>query len=449
VAKQRPRRDPGTPLFLPPSVAALLGDESDALLAALTEESPVSIRYNPLKPFGPVGQRVPWCERGRYLHERPVFTLDPLLHAGTYYVQEASSTLLEQAFKRTGLSDQAILALDLCAAPGGKSTHLASLLNGGSLLVCNEVVAARRDALSENLWKHGFPNTMISGNAPEDFGKLPDSFGLVLVDAPCSGEGMFRKDPFAREQWNEKLVASCARTQSDILRHAWATVRPGGWLIYSTCTWERSENEEQVLDLVRQGAEYTPIPMADAWGVVATDLGYRCYPHRVKGEGFFIALLRKPGAFTPYSWVPRNGRTRAEVTAWLNQPEAWDIIEDRDVLFASPAQWSGTMEKLLNTLRLTSPGIPVAERKGAIWRPHPALALNRLLDQNAFPDVALREDQALTFLRGETALPLGSNAEGGPGVRLMRYAGLPLGWMHAAGDRWNNGWPKPWRIRMR
>ena len=449
MAKHRPRRAQGIPLSLPPSVEALLDGESDALLRALALESPVSIRFNPWKPFGPTGARVPWCEQGRYLAERPVFTLDPLLHAGTYYVQEASSMLLEQALKVTGLGDQAILALDMCAAPGGKSTHLVSLLNSGSLLVCTEVVPARRDTLSENLWKQGFSNTLIAGSEPAAFGDLGERFDLVLVDAPCSGEGMFRKDAFARQQWNEKLVASCARTQRDILRHAWATVRPGGWLVYSTCTWERSENEEQVHDLIRQGAIYTPIPMADEWGIVETYACYRCYPHRVKGEGLFISLLRKPGTSAPHVWFPRPGRIPTEVTGWLTPSDMVDVVEYSDLLFASPAPWSVTIGALQSTLHLASPGVPIAERKGDTWRPHPALALNRFLEQSAFPDVALNLEQALSYLRGETALSLGSNGKDGTGVRLMRYAGLPLGWMHAAGDRWNNGWPKAWRIRMR
>lgn len=449
MAKQRPRRDPGTPLSLPSSVSALLGDESTALLAALAGEGPISIRLNPCKQASISGDPVPWCANGRYLPERPSFTLDPLLHAGAYYVQEASSMLLEQAFSATGLGKHDLLALDLCAAPGGKSTHLVSLASEGSLLVSNEVVTARRDALMENLWKHGAKNTVVTGSAASDFSKLPGTFDLVLVDAPCSGEGMFRKDPFARQQWNERLVSTCARTQRDILPHAWTAVRPGGYLIYSTCTWERSENEEQVLELLRNGAEFTPIPMAEDWGVVATDAGYRCYPHRVRGEGLFIALLRKPGEFAPYPRSVLAGEHLTDVAEWLDKPEASTILEERDNLFATPAHWSHTLERLRVTLRMGSPGIPIAERKGDGWRPHPALALNELLRPGAFPALDLDRQQALTYLRGETTLPLGSNAPDAPGVRLMRYAGLPLGWMHAAGDRWNNGWPKPWRIRMR
>ncbi len=449
MAKHRPRRDPGTPLTLPPSVVALLGDESADLLEALSGESPVSIRLNPQKPSSISGAPVPWCTCGRYLAERPSFTLDPFLHAGAYYVQEASSMLLEQAFLRTGFAESDILALDLCAAPGGKSTHLASLLSRGSLLVSNEVTPERQGALKENLWKHGRANTVITGSSPSAFNALGNTFDLVLVDAPCSGEGMFRKDPFARQQWNERLVNTCARTQQNILQDAWATVRPGGWLIYSTCTWERAENEEQILALVRHGAEFTPIPMPEEWGVVPSDAGYRCYPHRVMGEGFFITLLRKPGERIAHTAEKPHPRMLQEIGRWLREPDASIVREQDSTIYASPARWAATLDMLHASLRVLSPGIPIAERKGHQWRPHAALALNELLALGAFRAVDVDKEQALTFLRGETASPPGSNVEGATGVRLVRYVGLPLGWLHAAGDRWNNGWPKPWRIRMR
>jgi len=430
-------------------VEQLLGDEAPALLKALSAESPVSIRLNPFKPTPVAGEEVPWCADGRYLMERPSFTLDPLFHAGAYYVQEASSMLIEQAFLATGLKGRDSLALDLCAAPGGKSTHLASLLTSGSLLVCNEAVPARRGPLMENLWKQGRGNNLVTGSPPSHFGRLEGLFDLILVDAPCSGEGMFRKDPFARQQWSEGLVRSCAATQREILHHAWHALSPGGWLIYSTCTWERMENEEQVLRLVAEGAEHIPLAVPAEWGMLASDLGLRCYPHLVKGEGLFVALLRKPGQLDEPA-IPKaapDGWT--EVRQWLCEQGTLALCEQEDVLYASAARWSAVLERLKTALKVMAPGIPVAERKGAGWRPHAALALNELLAPNAFGAADLPREQALTFLRGETALVLGSNAADPTGVRLVRYEGLPLGWMHAAGDRWNNGWPKAWRIRMR
>lgn len=449
MAKQRTRHPAPQALILPPSVARSLGDEAGTLLDALGDEAPVSIRLNPLKPAGIGGERVPWCEQGRYLPERPSFTLDPLLHAGAYYVQEASSMLVEQAFLATGLKDRDSLVLDLCAAPGGKSTHLASLLSQGSLLVCNETVPARRGPLMENLWKQGRRNAVVTGGTVEDLAGLQGLFDLILVDAPCSGEGMFRKDPFARRQWNEGLVRSCATIQRDILDNAWQALSPGGWLIYSTCTWERAENEEQMFRLMTSGAEPVQLVLPDEWGIVTSDVGHRCYPHRVRGEGFFMALLRKPGQLGARSLSGAAEEDGSEVREWLTGANSITLREHEQTLYASACAWSSLIDKLSANVKVLSPGTPVAERKGGTWRPGAALALSGYLAASIFGTIDLSLDEALTFLRGETALPLGSNGGDQGGVRLVRYAGLPLGWMHAAGDRWNNGWPKPWRIRMR
>ncbi len=449
MAKRSSRPHSSVPLSLPPSVASTLGDDAPALLHALGGPSPISIRLNPFKPIETRGESVPWCTNGRYLAERPVFTLDPLFHAGCYYVQEASSMLLEQAFLQGGLQHHDLLALDLCAAPGGKSTHLASLLSPGSFLVCNEPVHARQAALCENLWKHGRPSVAITGADPIRLEALNSFFDLILVDAPCSGEGMFRKDPFAREQWNEGLVGACARTQHRILDHAWRALAPGGVLIYSTCTWERSENEEQVIKLVNRGGEWQRLKLDPAWGVETTDAGHRCYPHRVQGEGFFISVVRKPGLHALRS--PHHPTEKEELAEWLRPNEQLTLVETEGVRYAVPVRWSASMRIIADHLRIVAPGQPHSERKGERWRPHASLALSTALDPTSIPaqDVDLME--ALAFLRGElpSAASGRSNGSSGERVQLVRYAGHPLGWLHAAGDRWNNGWPAAWRIRMR
>jgi 16S rRNA C967 or C1407 C5-methylase (RsmB/RsmF family) len=255
------RRDPELPAELRTTLADLIGDEVAQLENALRMAPPTSIRIDPLKGFDPGGASVPWCSTGRYLEERPAFTFDPLFHAGTYYVQEASSMFLEQALLAAGLLKDDILAIDLCAAPGGKSTHLRSLLTPGSLLVANEIDRQRLPALQENLWKWGGPNVVITGSPTRDLNALPDHFDLILVDAPCSGEGMFRKDPFAREQWTPDLVQQCAAMQQSIVHDAWHALAPGGVLIYSTCTWEPAENELQLVPLLEQGADNDPDPV--------------------------------------------------------------------------------------------------------------------------------------------------------------------------------------------
>lgn len=443
------QRDPEVPLMpaaLRERLLPLLGDEVHALEKALDTPSPVSIRLNPFKRSSPDAVQVPWCANGRYLDERPAFTFDPLLHAGAYYVQEAASMLLEQAVIASGVRERDILALDLCAAPGGKSTHLISLLTEGSLLVANEPDGARRHVLAENMWKHGAGNVVMTGSGPSALTSLPSFFDLTLVDAPCSGEGMFRKDAFARRQWSPALVAACAATQREIVAHAWEALTPGGTLIYSTCTWEPEENEAQLLPLLAQGGACLELPLVQEWGVVRSDvggaIGYRCYPHRVKGEGFFIAAVRKAdGARSRVHGTERPGKD-VTVPAWIGPGSDMAILEHHDVLHAVPRVWSSHVEMILKAMRTHAPGIPFSERKGDTWVPHAAAALSRWLDRSVFPEIALDGAQAIAYLRGG-ATP----ATGARGTALVTHQGLPLGWVHGAGGRWNNRWPAPWRIR--
>jgi len=381
---------------------------------------------------------------GRYLAERPVFTLDPLLHAGCYYVQEAASMLLEQAVQACGPWSARTVALDLCAAPGGKSTHLAALLPKEALLISNEPVRARQGALLENNWKWGRTGTVITGSDPSAFLSLGAIADLIVVDAPCSGEGMFRKEPFARTQWNDGLVEQCALQQRTILDAAWELLRPGGTLIYSTCTWEGRENEQQVERLLQRGAAFVAPPIDPAWGVVAGDKGYRCYPHRVKGEGFFLAALRKPGERVPNAQRPNTASVPEELQPWCEASEHYASIVHQEVHHVHPVHAHSLVQSLLNTVHVLAPGTPLAERKGSELRPHAAWALADALRRDAFPQLDLDREQALRYLRGEAL-----NAEGATGVSLVTHAGRPLGWVQGAGRRWNNRWPAPWRIRMR
>jgi len=439
---------PAPPLALPPHVAGLLGEEADALLEALRQPSPVSIRRNPAKPADTAGEPVPWCLHGRYLEQRPVFTLDPLLHAGAYYVQEAASMLLEQALTACGPLPPNAVALDLCAAPGGKATHLAGWLPPDALLIANEPVRQRQGALAENIWKWGRADVVLTGAEPQALAPLGAFCHLVVVDAPCSGEGMFRKDPHARSQWGPNLVATCAARQNTILEHAWEVLLPGGHLIYSTCTWETVENEDQVQRLVDRGAEYVPVPVDPAWGVVASGPGLRCYPHRMRGEGFFLAALRKPGDQGAEAAYVKGKRAGSELQplaqGWLNEPSRWAGIQGQEVLHALDHRWLRLVETLAVHLPMLNPGLPVAMRKGGKWLPHPALALSTALRADAFTVLDLPLEEALRYLRGE-ALP----ASGAEGTALVRFKGLGLGWVNGAGNRWNNLWPAPWRIRMR
>ncbi|MEO8069227.1 MAG: hypothetical protein ABI599_16125 [Flavobacteriales bacterium] len=441
------------PLLKPDLRAALhrsMGADLGMFEHALEQPPPVSIRLNASKPTGDQGEPVPWCATGRYLTERPVFTLDPCFHAGAYYVQESSSMILEPVFKATGLSGKRMVALDLCAAPGGKSTHLRSLMSDDSLLVCNEVEPKRAHVLQENLWKWGHPNVVVCNAQPDRFTHLQEAFDLILVDAPCSGEGLIRKDAYAMEQWTPALVRECELRQQRIIDTIWPTLRPGGFLIYSTCTYEACENEEQIERILSDhDAEHVAISGLEELGPVRgkNGIGLRCLPHLVRGEGQFMALLRKEGEWNERTAVNATHAPKPvddPVLPLLVRPDELDFRLRREVWFAAPASHSAFIDRLVHATDPIAPGVPVAEGKAKQWRPHPALALSRLLDTSSVPVIPLNTQDALRYLRGEAL-----RASQATGFALMTLSGLAAGWAKGAGNRWNNHWPDPWRIRMR
>lgn len=470
------------PLAFIENAGRLLGEtEAGRLLAALRGQPVVSIRINHLKCRqvpGAVARlaRVPWCDSGYYLEQRPAFTFDPLLHAGCYYVQEASSMFLEQAVRRYLPSEAAVAALDLCAAPGGKSTHLCSLLPQGSLLVANEVVRNRAQVLAENLAKWGCPGVIVSNNDPADFTRLDGCFDLVLVDAPCSGEGMFRKDPASIAEWSEANVDLCQQRQRKILEDIWPCLKPGGILIYSTCTYNLKENEENV-DWIREhlGGECLPLEVPEEWQVTGNLLPggdfpvYRFMPHHTQGEGFFLAVLRKTagGAADGGGGEAAGGRCKlrrqknkervktrpslfskeqlAKARSWLVSPDDYEwTVGDDGVLLALPCVWKDLYATLAGTLRLLSAGVAVAQAKGRELSPCHALAMCTALADDAFPTVQLTYGQAVAYLRKEAViLP----DEAPRGFVRIAYQGFSLGFVKNVGNRANNLYPQAWRIR--
>ena len=435
-----------------------LGSQFDNFLQALAGETPVSIRLNRHKkkqslPY----ERVPWAKDGYYLPERPLFALDPLWHAGAYYVQEASSMFLEQAIKQHISEDRPLLALDLCGAPGGKSTHLSSLLPDGSLLVSNEVIRSRSNILAENIQKWGLGNTIVCNNDPQHFSRLDSLFDLMVVDAPCSGEGLFRRDPAAQDEWSPANVQLCTERQRRILMDVWPALKPGGLLVYSTCTYNLQENEENLDWLSKQEAfKSLPLQVPEAWGIEETQLngirGYRFYPHKLRGEGFFMAVLQKEQRVT-------TGRTpkvrKAKLTApakalvpelqhWLLDGQHWDILQEGSLLVAYPKEWIQEVQLLHEQLRVIYGGIQLAEPKGKSLIPQPALALSTYLNPTAFPAAEVSLQTALEFLHKADIMP-----EGAPdGWVLVCYRGTGLGWLKMMKNRSNNYWPTYWRLRM-
>ncbi len=432
-----------------------LGAELPAFLEAMAAPPPVSIRWNSYKKINWEEnlEGVKWYNNGVYLPERPSFTLDPRFHGGAYYVQEASSMLIAAAVGQ--LIDSAagpLRALDLCAAPGGKSTLLADVLPEGSFLLCNEVIRQRYQVLQYNLAKWGSAHTHLSQHDSADFGGLEGFFDLVLLDAPCSGEGMFRKDPGAIGEWSPEQVAHNAARQRRIIAAAAPLLRPGGILLYSTCTYNDAENSDNVAWMCKElDMEFVPLDFPADWQIAARPMGYQCYPHRVRGEGLFLAGLRRSGG------QPHQGKARgykkltplpkaqqAILNAWLANPDqyAYWTTPDGTVRAVLAAQLTDS-QLVDNALKNWATGFEVGEIKGKDFIPSPALAFSRALSPQ-ISQAPLDAAEAMRFLRKED-LRLSPIPQG---IRLATYESLGLGWFKGLPNRINNYYPVNWRVMM-
>ena len=436
----------------------LLPSEVQQLCQALESTPVTSIRLNDkidYLTFDADTDEVPWHEEGYYLSQRPQFTLDPLFHAGCYYVQEASSMFVECVLEQYVARDSVVL--DLCAAPGGKSTLISQYLGNQGLLVSNEVVRQRVFILSENIQKWGNGNTVVTHNQAAEFGqRLPGVFDCMLVDAPCSGEGMFRKDEEAISEWSEENVDACVARQRKILQDAWDALRPGGVLIYSTCTFNPWENEENATWIAEElGAEVLEVAIDPSWGIVAANPGYHFYPHKTRGEGFYLCALRKKDrgnqTVRPLNQrLPKYKATTAQpvegrevMRSWLQHPDQWVMRQQDRFVFAYPAKYKEFIELLNKQFICISTGFGLGEIRGKAFVPQHALAMTKDMRKEAFVQIELSLEQALSYLRTEalvlTDVPVG--------VLLITYQQVPLGFVKSVGNRCNNLYPKEWRIR--
>ncbi|MBS1512494.1 MAG: RNA methyltransferase [Bacteroidetes bacterium] len=422
----------------------------------------VSVRVNPAKMKESAGElfpgidvKIPWSSDGWYLKERPLFTTDPCFHAGAYYVQEASSMFLEQALRQTANLSQPLQVLDLCAAPGGKSTLLQSLISNESVLVSNEVIKTRVTILSENIAKWGAANVIVTNNDPKDFQRLPSFFDVMVVDAPCSGSGLFRRDADAVQEWSLNNVQLCSQRQQRILADALPALKENGILIYSTCSYSAAEDEE-ICDWLCGHFEMEPVrlQLQEEWNITATVSkkaaahGYRFYPDQVRGEGFFIAAFRKKTGSnsTPAKKIKSaiNKATKNEIQAvqtWLQSPERFSFIQQDDHVLAIPVFMMPVLETVQQSLYVKKSGI----RLGAVIRnemiPHHELAMSTLMHE-AIPHIDTSLETALQYLRRNDI----QLTEATKGWSLLQYRQLPLGWIKVLPNRINNYYPKEWRI---
>lgn len=438
---------------------ALFPGDAAAFEGAMREPSPVSLRLNGAKIANEATAlssmatdgRVGWCGAGRYLAARPRFTQDPLFHAGAYYVQEAASMFVEQCFKKAHSINPVSTALDLCAAPGGKATHLAALLATDGMLVANETIRSRTGALHENLARWGSPRVVITNNDPADFAPLRSFFDFVLVDAPCSGEGMFRKDADARAQWSAELVRHCAARQRRILAEAWRALRPGGFLAYSTCTYNRLENEGTAAFAVNElGAECVALDLDPSWGVETSEaegvIGYRFYPYQARSEGFFCCLLRKSGSDSgSRTAIHRKNRVKEhDFSRWFGTRHNLMFTEHADRIRAFPRDFAADLDTLCNALRVTSAGVDIAVMKGRDLNPTLDAALCDDFLPDAFPTLEVDADTALRYLRRESiALP----SDVPTGHLTLTHRHIIFGLVKNLGSRVNSLLPPSRRVR--
>ena len=432
-----------------------------------------SVRMNPNKSWIPdpgsgIRDPVPWCSNGFYLTERPSFTLDPLFHAGAYYVQEASSMFLEEVLKQTVDLTRPVKVLDLCAAPGGKSTLIQSVISKDSLLVSNEVIRARVNILSENMTKWGAANVIVTNNDPRDFQRLENYFDVIVVDAPCSGSGLFRKDPDAISEWSENNVQLCAQRQQRILADVMPALKEEGILIYSTCSYSQDEDEEIADWLVEEfAADSLQLTVRENQGIVETvsskynSFGYRFYPDKVKGEGFFIAAFKKNPGKESVNQVkshpsapprtkakrPVDGVTAREkeiVKRSLNDADDLVFIKQQEEVLAIPLTMEDDLAFMRSALYIKKAGIKI----GAIIReelvPAHELAVSTLIG----PSVARFEvdkETALQYLRRDE-IKIETEYKG---WALLTFRALPIGWVKVLANRINNYYPAAWRILNR
>lgn len=424
--------------------------------AHLLPEQVTSIRFNPAKlqqrfhSFLQPNYKVPWSSWGYYLEKRPSFIFDPLWHAGLYYVQEASSMFLEEALKQCIDVTQPLMVLDLCAAPGGKATLLQSSINKNSVLVANEVIKTRASILVENITKWGGDNVVITNNDPSHFAQLPNFFDVVVVDAPCSGSGLFRRDADAIAEWSEGNVQLCSQRQQRILNDVWPCLKEDGVLIYSTCSYS-SEEDEAIIEWVINNKKATIIELTAPaqWSLIASNGGFRFYPDKLKGEGFFIGAIRKNSSNTKANFKSKKNALEkpskeelAGAIKWMKQgADDGVLVKKNDSMIFTSRATESILPVLQNSLYIKKAGIAMGKWMKKDMIPSHEWALGGILS-NEIPVVELTLEQAISYLqRSNFSLPYNEK-----GWFVVQYEQYPLGWIKLVGNRMNNYYPLNWRI---
>jgi 16S rRNA C967 or C1407 C5-methylase (RsmB/RsmF family)/NOL1/NOP2/fmu family ribosome biogenesis protein len=435
------------------SIANCEGFDQAYFIEAHNNAPVQSVRFSPFRQNETnfTGERVPWCESGLILEKRPEYIFDPLLHSGVYYVQEASSMFLDFILKQLSFSNEEPVCLDLCAAPGGKSTIISSHLKNKGLLVSNEVIRSRAKILEENLIKWNSFNSVITNNDPSRFGELIDLFDLIVIDAPCSGSGLFRKDKESVNEWSLKNVELCASRQKRIIADIIPSLKTNGFIIYCTCSYSYEENEE-VIDwaLNNFSLESVPIKIPAEWGVVETKSrknkanGYRFYPDKLSGEGFFISVLSNLNSENKrinLSNYSNKKTSKNYFSEWINKTENATTIEANNELHIIPNYHKNLIDYLKQRLNILNFGVRAGKMIREELIPEHSLAMSSFLSDKV-NKIEIDLPLAISYLRKEPIL-LPNDKQG---WSVLTYKGNNLGWVKILKGRVNNYYPKEWRI---
>ena len=434
-------------------------EEAECLFSALDSASPVAVRLNPAKcgeeGVWSDGEAIAWSKNGRKLKERPSFTLDTAFHAGAYYVQEAASQFIDYVVAQEELQGKRVL--DMCSAPGGKTTIYSTAVGRDGLVVANEYVRQRANVLADNVRKWGMGNVLVTNNAPEHIAQFEGWFDLVAVDAPCSGEGMFRKEEVAREDWSEDAVKMCAARQLSIVREAWQSLKDGGLFIYSTCTFNEDEDEGLLRAFMAEvGDVFVPsqrIEIDESWGVVKGEVGafqtFRFFPHKTDSEGLFVAVARKAEP-TPQRTPKARKRvmqevdkaSRKELSRWLMDAESHSFAVVADTIYAYSSEQFKAVQALSEGLTAIYSGVAMGQIFKGKLKPDWALSQYAGVERKATAVVELDEATALDYLRKKD-VAVGDMAEG---MNLVTHRGRALGYAKKIGARCNNLYPNSLKI---
>ena len=434
-------------------------EEAECLFEALDSVSPVAVRLNPAKcgeeGVWSEGEAIAWSKNGRKLKERPSFTLDTAFHAGAYYVQEAASQFLDYIITQEGLQGKRVL--DMCAAPGGKTTIYSTAVGRDGLVVANEYVRSRANILADNVRKWGLGNVLVTNNAPEHIAQFEGWFDMVAVDAPCSGEGMFRKEEVAREDWSEAAVKMCAARQLSIVCEAWQSLKEGGLFIYSTCTFNDEEDEGVLQAFIEElGDVFTSSQRVDIetqWGIIRGEVGafqtFRFFPHKTDSEGLFVAVARKAESVAQRTPKARkkvvqevDKNSRQELSRWLQEPEKHTFAGVADTIYAYRTEQYKAVQALSENLTAIYSGVSMGQIFKGKLKPDWALSQYVGLNRSAVAVAELDEARALDYLRKHD-IAVGNMEEG---INLVTHQGRALGFAKRVGARCNNLYPNSLKI---